>query len=567
MIFPRGRRRWVAIRHFSTISKVLIKHGLGELAQRLQHHRRNLGKESFTAWPDSRRIRRVFEDLGPSFIKLGQLMSTRADMLPPEYIQELSKLQDHVPPVSFDQILPVIEQALGKPWQEVFSSIASDPLAAASVAQVHLAVLKSGEQVAIKVVRPGIEKRIRKDIQLMRYVALRLEKKFEPARAIGAVNVVEEFERIIFRELDMQIEAGHIERFGQDFKDYDDIYIPKVYWPFSGKSVLVMEHIPGIKMDRVDEIVRHGIDPQHLALIGLRCFSRQLLETGIFHADPHPGNVIVMYDGRVSLVDFGIVGYLDEDAMLQIANVFLGFAEHDYEMVLEAFTAAGVINEQTMGTMGLEAFRNDLIDLSEPFYGRSLANISVREVFDHAMRLVQKHHIRLPRNLLLLLKTFIQTESLGKILDSDASLLEVTRPYARRLVERGYETRKLLRNLGRDFKSAGGYLRWMPKLTHDVFKRLAGGEMHIALTHGGVEKASSKFEKGLNRLTIGLVVSASIIAASLILNSSQTGLIFTFNFFGAYTISITQLLGLIGYGIATLLGLWLVFSIIRSGKL
>jgi ubiquinone biosynthesis protein len=337
-----------------------------------------------------------------------------------------------------------------------------------------------------------------------------------------------------------------------------------VYWLYTAKSVLVMEHIDGIKMDRVEEIRRAGIDPKEVAMIGLRSFSRQLMQAGIFHADPHPGNTIVMYDGRVSLVDFGIVGYLDEETMLQIAHVFLGFAEHDYDLVMEAFEAAGLIRSNNMDMAG---FRRDLKEISEPFYGRSLNTIAVKDVYDQTMRLVYKYHIVLPRNLLLLFKTFIQTEALGKILGSDAGLLEVTRPYAKRLLQRGYEAQKIFKSVGREARALSGYLRWMPKLTHDLFKRLATGEHRLEIFHGGLEQSASKFETGLNRLTIGLVVAASIIAASLVLNAAPNAMVFKIHLYGIRTVSLTQLLGLTGYIIATLLGLWLVFSIIRSGKL
>ena len=561
MSSPFRSRRISGIRHFGTISRILIKHGLGEVVDRL--FGRSQGKAK-SGWPDPARIRRALEDLGPSFIKLGQLMSTRADLFPPEYIEEFSKLQDQVPPVPFEQIRQLIESELRQPLEQLFKHIEPKCLAAASVAQVHTAHLNSGEKVAVKVIRPGIEKRIRNDIGLMYYFAAKIEKKFDLGQILGVTNLVKEFERTIFRELDMLTEAGHIERFTQSFKEVEEIYIPKVYWQYTSKSVLVMEHIEGIKMDNVAEIKRHGIDPQEVAMIGLRSFSRQLMAAGIFHADPHPGNTIVMYDGRVSLVDFGIVGYLDEETMLQIAHLFLGYAEHDYDMVMEAFEAAGLINAERMN---LKSFRIDLKDMSEPFYGRSLKTISAKDVYDQVMRLIFKYRIQMPRNLLLLLKTFIQTESLGKILGSEASLLEVTRPYAKKLLEQGYEAQKLLKNFGQDVKNAGGYLRMIPKLSHDIFKGLAKGLPRLELEHSGLDPAFKKFENGLNRLTLGLVISASLIAAALILNSSKTLLTFEFHFFGFHRLAITEVLGMAGYIIATLLGLWLVFSIIRSRKL
>jgi ubiquinone biosynthesis protein len=362
----------------------------------------------------------------------------------------------------------------------------------------------------------------------------------------------------------MFVEAGNIERFGRNFEDSEELYVPKVYWDYTARSVLVMEHIDGIKMDRVDELIANDIDPKEIAMIGLRSFSRQLMEFGLFHADPHPGNAIVMYDGRVSVVDFGIIGYLDEETMLQIANVFLGYAEHDYDMVMEALEDAGLIAEDTVDK---RSFRNDLKDISEPFYGRTLQTISVRDVYEQVMQLLLKYRIRLPRDLMLLMKTFIQTEALGKILGSDASLLEVTRPYAKKLLQRGYDAQKLVRNIGREVRSTHGYLKVFPRVLLDLLKGLSSGKRPIEIRHRGLQEFPAKVEKGINRLTVGLVVSASLIAGSLVLNSSQKLLEFTVDFFGVHTISITSLLGLLGYSMATVLGFWLVISIFRSGKI
>ena len=359
------------IRRFGDIARVLAKHGFGNISQRMF---RRGGAESEaqdiplsrTAFHSPVRIRLMLEELGPSFIKLGQLMSVRADLFPPEYTEEFKKLQDSVPPVSFASIRSVVEAELGAALEDIFLDFSPESIAAASVAQVHEARLKEGERVAVKVIRPGIEKKVREDIHVMIFFAEKLEKMFEFARIIGAINLVKEFERTIFRELDMYIEGGNIEKFAANFEGSEEIYTAKVYWEYTAKSVLVMEYIDGIKMDQVDKIREAGIDPKEVAMIGLRSFSRQLMDFGFFHADPHPGNTIVMYDGRVSLVDFGIIGYLDEEAMMQVANIFLGYAEHDYDMVIDAFRDAGLVDDDTID---MKKFRTDLKDMSEPFYG------------------------------------------------------------------------------------------------------------------------------------------------------------------------------------------------------
>lgn len=555
----------------ASIGRVLARHGLSEAGERL--FRPSEGRAPDTgaapallraALPSPRRVRLALEELGPSFVKLGQLMSTRADVFPPDYIDELRKLQDAVPPVPFAQVRQVVERELGRPLAEAFADFDPAPVAAASVAQVHAARLPTGETVAVKVVRPGIARRIRRDVSLMYYLAERLEGFSQAARLLGLTHVVEEFERTIFRELDMLIEAGNIEKFAGQFGDAGEIRIPRVYWEHTTKSVLTMEHMDGIKMDEVDRIRAAGIDPKEVALIGLRSFSRQLMEFGFFHADPHPGNTIVLYDGRVSLVDFGITGYLDQETMRQIANLFLGFADHDYDQVMEALAQAGIVDERAVD---LVAFRSDLKDVAEAFYGRSLKHVSVVDVYEQVMGLLFEHRIRLPRNLLLLLKTFIQTEALGKILGSDASLLEVTKPYARTLVERSYDGKRLFGHVERDVRALAGYLKALPKSIHDVARQLAAGKQRLELAHTGFERLDAQLDRGVNRLTVGLVISASVIAASLVLTSTQPVLTFPVRFFGLQSLSVTQLLGLTGYTIATGLGLWLILSILRSRRL
>jgi ubiquinone biosynthesis protein len=556
---------------FASITRVLVKHGLGDLWQRLSGPAEKKAKgfrtrEPFfkSGFPSPLRLRLALEELGPSFIKLGQLLSTRADLLPPAYIEELTKLQDRVPPVPFPEIQAVIEGELKRPLAEIFPIFDPEPLAAASVAQVHLAELPTGEKLAVKVVRPGIERKIRQDVRLMYFLAGKLERHSEMARILGLGNLVREFERIIFRELDMFIEAGSIEKFALNFRAGDEIYIHKVYWDYTSRSVLVLERIEGLKMDRVEAIRARGLDPQEIAAIGLRSFSRQLMEFGFFHADPHPGNTIVRYDGRVALVDFGIIGYLDEQMMRRIANLFLGFAEHDYDLVLEALLDAGILDERTMD---LQSFQTDLKDMSEPFYGRSLQTISVRDVYDQVMQLVYQYHLRLPRNILLLLKTFIQTEALGKILGSEASLLEAVRPYAEGFLARYHQPQKMLRDLGKEIRTTGGYLRAMPRWLHDIMRQTAQGKQRLELGHTGLDHLQDQFARGVNRLTVGFIISASIIAAALVLNSSQRIFEVTLNLFGLKTLPITSLFGLVGYVIATVLGLWLIISILRSGKL
>ncbi|NNG00504.1 MAG: AarF/ABC1/UbiB kinase family protein [Desulfobacteraceae bacterium] len=559
------------IGRISKITRVLIRHGLGNVAERMMGRtktgrktRRSVPADTKSGYPSAQRLRLALEELGPSFIKLGQLMSIRADVLPAEYIEELKKLQDQVEPLPLNVIRPQIEKELKMTIDEAYYTFSQEAMAAASVAQVHKAELFTGETVAVKIIRPGIVKTIQDDIRLMYYFAEKIEKAFEFGRMIGAMNIVKEFERTIFRELDMLTEAGNIERFTANFDDVDEIRIPKVYWEFTTKSILTMDFISGVKMDEVEKIRALDIDPKEIAMIGLRSFSRQLMEFGFFHADPHPANTIVTESGQVALVDFGITGYLDEEAMRQIAYLFLGFAEHDYTMVIDALQDAGILDEDRMDLMN---FRADLKDISEPFYGRSLQTISVKDVYEQIMQLIYKYKLHLPRNILLLLKTFIQTEALGKILGSDAGLLEVTRPYAQKLLKQGYEAQKIYRSIGSEARSFGLRMKTFPKLVHDILKRTAGGRHRVEIRHGGFENVEKKFEKGINRLIVGIIISASTIAGALILNTSNHVMKADMKLWIFESISLPGLLGLTGYTIATILGIWLIISIFRSGRM
>jgi ubiquinone biosynthesis protein len=288
------------------------------------------------------------------------------------------------------------------------------------------------------------------------------------------------------------------------------------------------------------------------------------MDFGFFHGDPHSGNTIVMFDGRVSLVDFGIMGYLDDETMQHVANLFLGYAEHDYDMVMEALLDTDLINEETMDLRG---FRRDLMDTSEPFYGRSLKTVSVKEVYDQVIHLVYKYKIRLPRNLLLLFKTFIQTEALGKILGSDASLLEITKPYAKELIKRSYLAKSALRNIGKDTLAMGNHMKMMPKLVHNILDQTAKGKQRIELRHTGFQEINTQLVKSINRVIIGIVISASLIAAAMVLNAPRHIFSFTIDFLGFKGVPLTAVLGMTGYIIATILAVWLVIMILRSRKL
>ena len=551
----------VFLRHgFSDVVAKLHLHHLEILFRRIEFLKHAEKEKKFLTV--AQRIRLAFEELGPTFVKLGQLLSTRPDIFDSEYIEEFKKLQDEVAPFPFAQVKATIKEELGAGVSELFAEFSPEPIAAASIAQVHLARLHNGEKVAVKVQRPGIETLIQRDIKLMYRLAYLVERNVEDSELLNPVKIVDEFEKTIFKELDFTIEAASIEKFNRNFAQVREIYLPAVHWGLSSKSVLVVEHIDGLRLDDVQGMLARGIDPKRVALIGLRCFAKQILEDGFFHADPHPANSMVLPDGRVALIDFGIIGFLDKEMMTHIANVLMGYSEHDYNHIIEAFFEMGLLDDD----MDMKSFRQDLIEVSEPFYGRSLKHIRIRDIFDKIVNLALKYRIALPHNLILLLKTLVQIESLGRSLDSEADVLGTLKPYARKLLQRAKFSPEIFKDLQYDLKDIGFHLKKFPGLTSKLLRQILANKQRLELYHLGFENIDRDFGRGINRLTVGLIISATLIAAAQIINSHNEIVLLTFPALGIQ-VSLTTLLGLIGYHVATVLGVWLIISIIRTTKL
>ncbi|MBI5206237.1 MAG: AarF/ABC1/UbiB kinase family protein [Candidatus Firestonebacteria bacterium] len=555
------------------IIKVFLKHGFGNFISKLdfgdiitvfnkiEFFKTSESEKKKLSMPE--RLRLAFEELGPTFVKLGQLLSTRPDYIPNEYIQEFKKLQDNVPPFHHSEIEKIIKKEYGPDAavENVFKEFNNKPIAAASVAQVHIATLHSGEEVAVKIQRPNIEKIIRQDIRILYRIASMIEHNFEESKLFDPKGLVNEFEKTILKELDFVTEASSIEKFKVNFKNFHDIYIPAVYWDYTTSQILVIERIHGIELDEVDKMLAQGQDPKKVASIGLNCFCKQIMEDGFFHADPHPGNSMVMSDGRVALIDFGITGYLDNDLMENIANIFIGYSEHDYEKLVETFFSMGLLNEESDITL----FKQDLKDVSEPFYGRSLNHINIKDIFDKIIQLCLKHNIKLPRDLLLLLKTFLQIESLGRKLDPETSVLETAKPYARRLLQKAQDPRIAIKNFKKDMSEFYSLMKIIPENVKKILLKLSEGKQRIELLHLGLESIDSDLVRGVNRITVGMIISASIMGSAWVISARSD--ILPIEIAGIGKISLTTLLGLCGYNIATILGVWLVISIVKSGKL
>lgn len=545
------------IKRLREIVYVFLKYGFSPLVERLHLYRLvsigrrlRLRKEAEElSLPE--RLRLAFEELGPTFIKLGQLLSTRPDVLPEEYIQELRKLLDKVPPERSEDIVKEIEEELGVPVGSVFKSFNRKPVAAASIAQVHLATLHDGREVAVKVQRPKIRKTIERDIRILYYIARLLERYIPETQLFNPTGIVDEFSRMISREMDFLYEASSMERMAVETKGEEDLIIPEVIREYTTKRVLTMERLYGIRVDDVDRLVMAGIDPRDVARRLAEIYMKQIFLYGFFHADPHPGNIFITKDGRIGLCDFGIMGRLNERLKLGLADLMIAVVNTDYDAVAELQITLGVIKEE----VDIEELKEDMRDLLVPYHGRPLKEINPAEVFSQIIGIGIKYGIRLPKELMLLDKTFLVLDALLRRLAPDLVLLEIARPFALRIIKERRAPKKALSDLLKETQSLQTYVREYPDQIHRLLKKMVEDRFTIDFTHRGLENLIGEMDRSSNRLTFGIIVSSLIIGSALIILSGVGPKVYGISVFGV-----------IIFALGAILGFALTILILKSGK-
>ena len=544
------------VRH---IVNVLVRHGFGHVIEHLHVRRRfqvrgRMGREAgdiVRGYTAAERVRMALEELGPTFVKLGQLLSARPDFVPEPYSDELRKLQDSVPPFPFEEVERVVEQELGKSIGDIFEEFNPIPEAAASIAQVHAAVLSCGRKVVVKVQRPGAEQMLGTDIAILREMAPLVERAVPRMRVYNLAGLVEEFARSVRREMDFVCEGNHAELFRRNFEGDGEVVIPRVEWDLTSRKVLTMEHIDGMKIDDLEAIDRAGLDRKQVAGVGARAFLKQVFEHGLFHADPHPGNLLLLDDGRMAMVDFGIVGRIDQGLRKRAAGVLLALVEHDADRMMDECIALGVGNE------GLESgeFRRDISELLDRYHGLPLREFSPENFFRDLIRVASTYEIAVPTDFILLGKTLVMVGGIARRLDPDFNLVEVAQPFARRMALDQLEARKLVVTAARTVAEFSSLLSTLPKQVEAILAKLRRGELKFEFEHRGLDASIRELDRVGNRLSFSLVVAALVIASSMIMVSGQE-----LAFFGVP-------LGLLGYTAAAVLGLWLLIAILRSGRI
>ncbi|MGB9825150.1 MAG: ABC1 kinase family protein, partial [Desulfofundulus sp.] len=492
------RKRYKHFARYREIANVLVRHGFGYLAHQLglgeflslgrlykpgrQSDKRRLKVAERPSPPE--RLRLVLEELGPTFIKMGQVLSTRSDLLPPEYIAELEKLQDRVAPFSFNQVRERIQMELGLPLEEVFSSFETTPLAAASIGQVHRAHLRDGTPVVVKIQRPGTEKILSTDLEIL-YDVARLVDRHGPWRELYCFEeMVEEFEKILREEMDFTVEGRHADTFRQHFAGDGTVYFPAVYWDYTTSKVLTMEYIEGVKLTHPEELVHRGIDRRVVARHLASAILRQILIHGFFHGDPHPGNLAALPEGRVAFMDFGIVGRLSDEVREKIGALVLGLVRRSTPQVVRAVESLGVVPPH----VDRVALHRDIDALREKYSEIPLSRISLAESLGDVMGVAFKYRIRVPTQFTLLVKSLVTAEGLVAKLDPELSIVEIARPMGKRLLAHRFSLPGIKRMVVEHLDDFHQLLTHLPHRLDRVLDLAAGGELKIKAVNPDLDR-------------------------------------------------------------------------------
>ena len=513
MIHPRHLLRLLHI------NRVLVKHGLDEIifATHLFRPLRfffyllpwNWG--GGTDQPRGMRVRLALEELGPIFVKFGQILSTRPDLLPDDIAKELAKLQDQVPPFAGSLARQIVEKAYGQSVTDAFQSFDEQPLASASIAQVHAATLKNGRDVIVKVVRPGIENAIRSDIELLHVLAGLAEKYWREARRLRPREVVAEYEKTIFDELDLQREGASASQLRRNFAGSPLLYVPEVFWELTRKNVMVMERIHGIPISDIDALRKANIDFKKLSENGVEIFFTQVFRDSFFHADMHPGNIFVGPDGRYMAVDFGIMGMLSPEDQRYLAGNFLAFFQRDYRRVAELHVESGWVPADTR----VEEFEAAIRTVCEPIFQKPLNEISFAHILIRLFQTARRFNMEIQPQLVLLQKTLLNIEGLGRQLYPELDLWQTAKPFLERWMSEQFGVRGWIKNLRRNAMEWSVALPQIPTLVHQMLKAQQAPKSG-ADSHSDLRKLQLEIRRA-NRRTYRVIAGSSFVLSAVIL--------------------------------------------------
>jgi ubiquinone biosynthesis protein len=498
------------------------------------------------------RLRLAVEELGPTFIKFGQILSTRPDFLPLEYIRELAKLQDDVPSFSYDEVRAVIEQELGRPPEVVFRHFEQEPFAAASIGQVHRARLVNDEEVVVKVQRPGIRGIIETDLEIMLHIAYLMERHLEEFKVQRPTRIVSVFARSIEKEINYNLEARNIERFARQFLEEQTIYVPRVYRRFSTRKVITMEYVDGVKASEIELLKTRGHDLELLAARGANLFMKQIFVHGFFHADPHPGNVFVLPGNVICFLDYGMMGRISPRERVDFADLVMHIVRRDERRVVDSILK--ITHQQD--ALDRNVLETDIAELIDRYVGLPLKELEVGLIMHQLLEIVSRHRLSLKPNYYLLVKATGTVESLGSMLDPDFDIIRHAEPFINQIQMDRYRPGKILGEIIESGAELVHLLKEIPSGFRDVLALTRQGKIKIEFEHRGLDALYAHIEQATNRIAFAIVLAAQIVGSSLIVLADVPP-----------KWNDIPVIGLVGFLVAGIMGFWLLISMLRHGKL
>ena len=501
------------------------------------------------------KLRESLQELGPTFIKLGQIASSRRDLVPEEIAVELEKLQDDVLSFPFETVREIVETELGEKLENVYENFEAEPLATASIGQVHIARLFSGEEVAVKIQRPDIVPSIESDLNILHMITRLLERKFAWARRYNLLDIIDEFSSSLRNELDYRLEGRNGERIAKQFIDTPDIHIPRIYWTHTSKKVLTMEMIRGIKANRSEKLKAEGYDLKIIASRIAESLLHQVLEEGFFHGDPHAGNIYILPGNRVAYLDFGMVGRLNDDLKYHFASLIIGLQQGDTNGMIKTFTEWGILDDNT----NMNALKRDIESLITAYYDVPLEEISLGKVMVDIFSIAYKHQIEIPNDIAILGKVILTTESIIEQLDPSFSIMQAVEPYGKKLILERYHPQHIAEHTWNLLRENVEHLSKLPKDLKDIASVIKKGKLGLDVNVTDVQAFMKRLDRISNRLSFSIILlSFSILMVGLIIGASiseQTTLLFS--------LPVIE----IGAVVATLMFLFMIYTIIRSGRM
>ncbi len=554
-------RTYRHLRRYRQILAVLLKYGFGDLLRSIGVHgyagarwwKIDAGRpEPVVVLSRAEAVKVALEELGPTFIKAGQFLSTRPDLLPAEFVEELARLQDDVPPFSFSDVRRIVEQELGSPLEDVFSDFQERPVAAASIGQVHAARLPDGNEVVVKVQRPGLRATVRVDMEIMTHLAALAEKHVTGGEIHQPTLIVQELARSLEKELDYNLEAANMERFAGQFAGDAAVYVPTVYRDLTTKRVLTMERVHGVKASEIDQLEKDGLDGRKIASQGFGQIMRQIFVYGFFHGDPHPGNILVLPDNVICYLDFGMMGRVSRQDRDCFVDILAAIARRD-----EAKAASALLRIATpQGGLDYRLLERELAEITEDYSSRALKELDFASLLQHVMRMIVRHRLRVPPDVYLMAKALGSIEGLGRALDPGFNAMEHAIPFVQRIQFRRLDPRSITRDVLDSGSDLLRLLREIPGEVREILIQARQGRVKFEFEHRGLEPMLSTHDRISNRIAFAIVLASLVVGSALVILS---GVPPTWHEIPA--------IGLAGFLIAGVMGFWLLVSILRGEKM